>query len=367
MSPRALLPGAFYSFAYTVSSVAATGNGGGLSTRFLVVQMQPVPAGADGGPAGGVAVQPSSGTALSTGFVCTPTGWVLSVSGAPVRFRAGYQVVGSPLPPTFVTTAPFAASSPAKITLPPGDPAFGFAVTVLLSAESQTGAQAFALAAANVTVRPPPSSLDLASSLAGSVGESDSPDPLAVVYKAQAVGTLLNGADVAGAAQAKVAEDARLKLLSAVKAKAGTSAAKTPAGVSAVASAVATLVADPSQLSDDAKASALASLNAASCQGKAVSSGAAQSIALALGSLAANQTGVSDSVLQGVLGVLGALSSSQAAGLSGLGEPPAVVSTPDIQMATAVNAPWDPTARCLSDQSRRPTAARRSIRSRPRR
>lgn len=338
IAPRALLPGAFYAFSFSVVLQAAPGGGGGsggLSSRSVVVHTQPVPRGEGGAAAGGVTVDPPSGVGLDTVFTVTPVGWVTPGSADPVRFRTGYQAVGSPLPAIFVTEAPFTADQPAALPLPPGNAAFGSLVTVLLVAETATGAQSFAFAAANVTVIAR-GSVEMAASLADSLGKSTA-DPLTVVYDAQAVGTLLNEVEAVGAAQTRTAEDTRLKLLAAVNAKTGTAAAKTAAGVTAVASAVATIVTDPAQLSAAAKASALATLSAVSGAGTAVTPAAAKSVALALSSLAANQTSVSSDVLQGVLSVLATLSRSQARQLSGLGEPPLVVSTPDIQIATAVN------------------------------
>jgi hypothetical protein len=96
-------------------------------------------------------VSPASGTALSTPFVLTASGWSADADELPLSYTLDYFIDGASAPPVSLTGGAFMASPVVSVQLPAGLQAAGNVVTLRLTVRSAFGATVSANASAVVT------------------------------------------------------------------------------------------------------------------------------------------------------------------------------------------------------------------------
>ena len=336
--PGALQPGASYVF--TIRATDANGQ----ASRDVRVDTLAVPTG------GVLNVSSPTGYALNTSFTLVTSNWTdgnVNATGLPLQYLFSYTVTGAAgVDSTPVLLSAYSgAPTLSGVLLPAGN------VTLRVVAQNALGAVCLAPATAQVSVQtqvftsPAAQASFLTTLIATSAAANVSASTSVALVTSAAV--MLNDPDSALNANVTAAASVREQLLRAISVDTAAAAA-TPAAIEAVASAVAQLVTNASQVSPggaDAALALLSSVSTAGTDGRQVPISNATSYAVAnglssiVGAALATSSAVNTSVLARVLDVVNQQAASQLAQLTVPGAPPVEVSSPAIQTRVQLDVP----------------------------
>jgi hypothetical protein len=289
-------------------------------------------------PAGGaIAVSPSSGAAISTPFTLSTVGWTDS------NVDAAGQSMQLPLVYLFwysLANADGSAGSPVLLSAQGGPVVAGVLlpqgnVTLYVAARNALGGTSLVPATEVLQVQP----LTFASADEQSAFLTDLTQSHANASGAEAAALAAAAAamlNAPGALNATAAAAARAGLLAFVSG----SIVDTAEGLQAAAGAVASLLADPRQISPAGAQTALMALSSIS-SGVALSPAAATSVGQGLSQLCASSL-ASGSGIGGMLTAAASVVNAMAASLAALavpGAPPTVINTPNIVMSVQSDVP----------------------------
>jgi len=325
LPPGSLSPGGRYAFRLDAADAS------GAATAYVTLQAMELPAG------GTIAVSPATGAALSTPFTLTTAGWTdgnVNAAGQSMQLPLAYafwytlaRADGTAGLPVLLSGQ--SGPSVAGVLLPQGK------VTLYAAARNSLGGAALLPAAEALQVEPLTfASGDQQSAFLANLTQSNAnASGTQAAAVAAAAAAMLNAP---GALNATAAAAARADLLAFVS----SSIVDTAEGLQAAAGAVASLLANASEVSPSGAAFALAALSSISVSG-ALSSAAASSVGQGLSQLCASSL-ASGPGTGGVLTAAASVVDSLAAGLAALsvpGAPPTVISTAHIALSVESDVP----------------------------